>query len=352
MTISQQPLSSESASLSSAPESGPLREMTYAEAVRSALREEMLRDERVFLMGEDIGIYGGAFGVTRDLFDEFGEKRVRDTPISEAVIAGAAIGAALTGMRPIAEFQFSDFAAIAMDQIVNQGAKIRYMFGGKAEVPVVFRAPLGSGTGAAAQHSQSLEAWFAHVPGLKVVLPSTPADAKGLLIAAIRDPNPVIFLEHKVLYRQKGMVPVGDWQIPLGLADVKRQGTSLTIIALSIMVPRALAVAERLAEEGIEAEVIDLRTLRPLDEETLVNSVCKTGHVLIVHEAVLTGGFGGEIAARIAASKAFYYLDAPIMRLGGAEVPIPYHPILEKSATPQEEDIYQAARHLLQKQKL
>src|SRR5438270_4636347 len=325
-----------------------LQTMTYGEAIRQALREEMLRDPKVFLMGEDIGIYGGAFGITKGLLEEFGEARVRDTPISEAAIAGCAIGAALTGSRPVAEFQFSDFMAIAMDQIVNQGAKIRFMFGGKAEVPVVFRAPLGSGTGAAAQHSQSLEAWFAHVPGLKVVLPSTPADAKGLLSAAIRDPNPVIFLEHKVLYRQKGMVPLGDWEIPLGQAEVKRPGKDLTIIALSIMVPRALAVAERLAQEGIEAEVIDPRTLRPLDEETLVASVRKTGRVLIVQEAVLTGGFGGEIAARIAASKAFYYLDAPIMRLGGAEIPIPYQVKLEKLATPQEEDIYQAAQQLLQ----
>ncbi len=325
-----------------------LQEMTYAEAVRAALREEMLRDPRVFLMGEDIGIYGGAFGVTRGLVEEFGEERVRDTPISEAAIGGCAIGAALVGMRPVAEFQFSDFMAIAMDQIVNQGAKIRFMFGGKAEVPVVFRAPLGSGTGAAAQHSQSLEAWFAHVPGLKVVLPSTPADAKGLLTAAIRDPNPVIFLEHKVLYKEKGMVPTGEWVLPLGQADIKRPGKDLTIIALSIMVPRALAVASRLAQEGIEAEVIDPRTIRPLDEQTLVTSARKTGHVLIVHEAVQSGGFGGEIAARIAASEAFYYLDAPIMRLGGADVPIPYNPVLERAATPQEEDIYQAARRLLQ----
>src|SRR6266702_1978364 len=326
----------------------PLQQMTYAAAIRHVLQEEMRKDQRIFLMGEDIGIYGGAFGVTRGLFEEFGEKRVRDTPISEAVIAGSAIGAALTGMRPVAEFQFSDFMAIGMDQIVNQGAKIRYMFGGKAQVPVVFRGPLGSGTGAAAQHSQSLEAWFAHVPGLKVVLPSTPADVKGLLTAAIRDLNPVVFLEHKVLYKQKGMVPLGEWEIPLGQAEVKRPGKDLTIIALSIMVPRALAVAERLAQEGIEAEGIDPRTLRPLDEETLVNSAYKTGHVLIVHEAVLSGGFGGEIAARIAASRAFYYLDAPIVRLGGAESPIPFNPILEKRATPQEEDIYQAAHRLLQ----
>ena len=299
-------------------------------------------------MGEDIGIYGGAFGVTRGLLEEFGEERVRDTPISEQAIAGCAIGAALSGMLPVAEFQFSDFMTLAMDQIVNQGAKLRFMFGGKATVPVVFRSPLGSGMGFAAQHSQSLEAWFAHIPGLKVVLPSTPADASGLLRTSIHDPNIVIILEHKALYNLQGMVPVGDWRIPLGKADVKRKGKHLTIVALSIMVHRALAIAERLAKEGIEAEVIDPRSLRPLDEETLVDSVSKTGRVLIVQEAVLTGGFGGEIAARIAASRAFYYLDAPIMRLGGAEIPMPYQVQLEKRATPQEEDIYQAAQQLLQ----
>src|SRR6266700_4221124 len=301
----------------------PLQKITYAAAIRQVLQEEMRKDQRIFLMGEDIGIYGGAFGVTRGLLEEFGEERVRDTPISEAAIAGCAIGAALTGMLPVAEFQFSDFMTLATDQIVNQGAKLRFMFGGKAEVPVVFRAPLGSGVGFAAQHSQCLEAWFAHIPGLKVVLPSTPADAKGLLHTAIRDQNVVIFLEHKVLYRKQGMVPNGDWQVPFGQAEVKRKGKHLTIIALSIMVHRALAVAERLAQEGIEVEVIDQRSLRPLDEETLVDSVCNTGRVLIVQEAVLTGGFGGEIAARIAASKAFYYLDAPIIRLGGAEIPCP-----------------------------
>jgi acetoin:2,6-dichlorophenolindophenol oxidoreductase subunit beta len=326
----------------------PSQQMTYAAAIRQVLQEEMRRDPRIFLMGEDIGIYGGAFGVTRGLLDEFGEERVRDTPISEQAIAGCAIGAALSGMLPVAEFQFSDFMTLAMDQIVNQGAKLRFMFGGKAKVPVVFRAPIGSGLGFAAQHSQSLEAWFAHVPGLKVVLPSTPADASGLLRSAIHDPNIVIFLEHKALYNRQGMVPTGDWRVPLGKAEVKRKGKHLTIIALSIMVHRALAVAERLAQEGIEAEVIDPRSLRPLDEETLVDSVCNTGRVLIVQEAVLTGGFGGEIAARIAASKAFYYLDAPVMRLGGAEIPIPYQVQLEKRATPQEEDIYQAAQLLLQ----
>jgi acetoin:2,6-dichlorophenolindophenol oxidoreductase subunit beta len=341
MTISHsQSLTGETGELS-------LQKMTYVAAIRQVLQEEMRRDPRIFLMGEDIGIYGGAFGVTRGLLEEFGEERVRDTPISELAIAGCAIGAALSGMLPVAEFQFSDFMTLAMDQIVNQGAKLRFMFGGKAKVPVVFRAPIGSGLGFAAQHSQSLEAWFAHVPGLKVVLPSTPADASGLLRSAIHDPNIVIFLEHKALYNQQGMVPTGDWRIPFGKAEVKRKGKHLTIIALSIMVHRAMAVAERLAEEGIEAEVIDPLTLRPLDVDTLVDSVSRTGRVLIVHEAVLTGGFGGEIAARIAESSAFYYLDAPIMRLGGAEIPIPYQIQLEKHATPQEEDIYQAAQLLL-----
>ncbi len=325
-----------------------MQQMTYAEAVRRALQEEMASDPRVFLLGEDIGIYGGAFGVTKGLLEEFGEERVRDTPISEQVIAGCAIGAALTGMRPVAEFQFSDFMTLAMDQIVNQGAKLRFMFGGKAQVPVVFRAPFGSGAGLAAQHSQSLEAWFAHVPGLKVILPSTPADAYGLLRAAIHEPNIVIFLEHKALYRQSSLVPSAPYETPIGKAAVLREGKHLTIIALSIMVSRVLAVAERLAQEGIEAEVIDPRTIRPLDEETLIASARKTGHVLIVHEAVLTGGFGGEIAARIADSDAFYYLDAPIKRLGGAEVPIPYQVKLEKRATPQEEDIYRAVHLLLQ----
>lgn len=322
-------------------------EMTYAEAIRSALTEEMRRDPSVFMLGEDIGIYGGAFAVTRGMIDEFGEERIRDTPISEMAIAGAAIGAALTGMRPVAEIQFSDFMALSMDQLVNQGAKIRYMFGGKARVPLVIRAPLGSGTGAAAQHSQSLEAWFAHVPGLKVVLPSTPADAKGLLIAAIRDDNPVVFLEHKLLYRQKGLVPVGEHSVPLGQTDVKRKGSDVTIVALSVMVSRALAAAERLHAEGIEAEVVDPRTLRPLDDAPIVASVRKTGRVLIVHEAVQTGGFGGEIAARIVDSEAFYYLDAPVRRLAGAETPIPYNPTLERAAVPQEDDIVQAARLLV-----
>lgn len=336
-----------SASTPSTPEERETRQLTYAEAIREALSEEMRRDPSVFLLGEDIGIYGGAFAVTRGMYDEFGPERIRDTPISEMAIAGAAIGAALTGTRPVAEIQFSDFLALSMDQLVSQGAKIRYMFGGKATVPMVIRAPLGSGTGAAAQHSQSLENWFAHIPGLKVVLPSTPADAKGLLIAAIRDNNPVVFLEHKLLYRVKGPVPVGEYTIPLGVSDVKRQGQDLTIVAYSIMAQRALAAAERLARAGIEAEVVDPRTIRPLDDQPIINSVRKTGRALVVHEAVQHGGFGGELVSRIVESDAFYYLDAPVRRLGGAETPIPYNPTLERAAVPQEDDIYHAALRLV-----
>lgn len=321
--------------------------MTFAQAVRSALREEMLRDDRVFLMGEDIGVYGGAFGVTDGLLSEFGPERIRDTPISEAAIAGAAIGAALGGFRPVAEFQFFDFILLAMDQLVNQAAKIRYMFGGTVSVPLVVRGPAGSGTGAAAQHSQSLEALFAHIPGLKVVAPSTPRDAKGLLLASIRDPNPVVFVEHKLLYKTKGDVPDGDDTIPLGSAEIKRPGRDVTVVATQIMVPRALAAAERLASEGIEVEVIDPRTLAPLDMPTIEESVARTGRLVIVHEAVRTGGIGAEIAAGIAQSAAFDYLDAPIVRIAGQPVPIPYNKELERCAVPQEDDIVGAVRSVL-----
>lgn len=323
------------------------REITYAEAIREALRQEMRRDERVFLIGEDIGIYGGAFGVTYGLLEEFGEERVRDTPISEQTIAGAAIGAALIGMRPVAEIMFMDFVTLAMEQLVNQAAKLHFMFGGKAKVPMVLRTPAGSGTGAAAQHSQSLEAWFVHVPGLKVVMPSTPYDAKGLLISAIRDDNPVIFVEHKLLYKTKGPVPEEEYTIPLGVADVKREGSDVTIVATSIMVRRALAAAEKLAQEGIEAEVIDPRTLKPLDTETIISSVMKTGRALIVHEAPKTCGFGAEVSARITEGEAFFYLDAPVRRLAGMDVPIPYNPKLERGVVPQEEDIIKAVRELV-----
>ena len=322
------------------------REITYLEAVREALLQEMRRDPDVFLLGEDIGVYGGAFGVTRGLLDEFGPERVRDTPISEAAIAGAATGAALMGMRPVMEVMFMDFITISMNQLVNQAAKIRFMFGGKASIPMVVRAPAGSGTGAAAQHCQSLEAWFVHVPGIKVVTPATPFDVKGLLVTAIRDNNPVIFVEHKLLYRTKGAVPEDLYAIPLGQAEVRRPGRDVTIVAYSIMVPRALEAAGRLSEEGIEVEVVDLRCLKPLDEETVVRSVSKTGRVLIVHEAPRTGGFGGELAAVIANSEAFDYLDAPIRRLCGRDIPIPYNRTLEQATVPQVEDIVAAARSL------
>lgn len=324
-----------------------MREITYAQAIKEAMCEEMRRDESVFLMGEDVGLYGGAFGVSVGMLEEFGEERVRDTPISEAAVIGAAVGAAVTGMRPVAEIMFSDFMTIGMDQLVNQAAKIRYMFGGKAKVPMVVRTPGGSGTGAAAQHSQSLEAWFCHVPGLKVVIPSTPADAKGLLKAAIRDDNPVVFIEQKLLYRKKGPVPEEDYSIPLGKADIKRSGKDITIITYGRMTPVCLEAAEELAAQGIDTEVIDVRTLIPLDKAAIIASAAKTGRVLIVHEAVQTGGFGGEIAAVIADSEAFYYLDAPVRRLGGLDVPIPYCPELEKNVVPTLEKITEAVKELL-----
>ncbi|MDM5319578.1 alpha-ketoacid dehydrogenase subunit beta [Bacillus altitudinis] len=323
-----------------------MREISYLEAVREAMSQEMRENQDVFILGEDIGVYGGAFGVTRGMIEEFGSERVRNTPISEAAIAGGAVGAALTGMRPILELQFSDFITIAMDQLVNQAAKTRYMFGGKGKVPLVVRTPAGSGTGAAAQHSQSLEAWMAHIPGLKVVQPSTAYDAKGLLKAAMDDDNPVIFYEHKLLYKTIGEVPEESYSIPLGKADVKRSGKDVTIVATAIMVHKALEAAKELEAEGIDVEIIDPRTLVPLDEETIIESVKKTGKCIVVHEAVKRGGYGGEIASMIAESEAFDYLDAPIKRLGGLAVPIPYNPTLEKAVIPQVPDIIEAAKEL------
>jgi pyruvate/2-oxoglutarate/acetoin dehydrogenase E1 component len=325
-----------------------MRELTYLEAVREALWQEMERDERVFVIGEDVGVYGGAFGVTRGMVEHFGAERVIDTPISEYGIAGAITGAALTGMRPVGEIMFMDFTTLAMEQLVNQAAKMRFMFGGTIEVPFVLRCPAGSGTGAAAQHSQSLEAWFVHVPGLKVVMPSTPYDVKGLLLAAIRDPNPVIFVEHKLLYKTRGPAPEASYTVPLGKAEVKRAGRDLTLIATSIMVVRSLEAAAQLAEEGIEVEVVDPRTLKPLDTETIVASVSKTGRVLIVHEACKTGGYGAELSAAIAESEAFDYLDAPIVRLAGRDMPIPYNRMLEHHTVPQVEDIVGKARAIVQ----
>jgi pyruvate dehydrogenase E1 component beta subunit len=325
-----------------------IRELTYAEAIREALAIALEADERVILMGEDIGLYGGAFQVTGDLVERFGEDRVIDTPISELGGAGVAVGAALTGMRPVYEFQFSDFSMLAMEQIVNQAAKIRYMLGGAVNVPVVFRMPTGSGLGGAAQHSQSLEAWFAHVPGLKVVEPSTPHDVKGMLLSAIADPDPVILFEHKLLYKTKGPVPEGDYRVALDKAALRRAGRDLTIVATGIMTHRALEAASILAQEGVEAEIVDLRCLRPIDGEAIVASVKKTTRLLAVYEGVKTLGLGAEISALVAESEAFDYLDAPILRLGGAEAPIPYSPVLERAAVPQVEDIVAAARGLAQ----
>lgn len=323
------------------------RILTYAEALREAMTQAMERDERVFLMGEDIGVYGGAFGVTQGLIERFGAERVRDTPISENNIAGTAIGAGVTGLRAVAEMQFMDFVTLAMEQIVLQGAKIRYMFGGKAHVSMVLRLPAGSGTGAAAQHSQSLEALFMNIPGLKVVFPSTPYDAKGLLLAAMADNNPIMFVEHKLLYKSKGPVPAEPYIVPLGKADVKRTGKDVTVIATGVMVSRTLEAAETLAKTGIEVEVIDPRTLKPYDAETMIQSVKKTGRLIVVHEAPLVGGFGGEIAAMIAQSAAFAFLEAPIVRLGGADVPVPYNRNLERAMAPQVETIVEAVRELV-----
>lgn len=314
-------------------------EITYAEAIRSAMSEEMRRDVRVFLFGEDIGRYGGAFGVSFGMLDEFGPERIKETPISEAAIVGAAAGAAMVGMRPIAEIMFMDFILLAMEQLVNQAAKVRFMFGGKASVPMVIRMPAGSGTGAAAQHSQSLESLLIHIPGIKVVNPSTPYDAKGLLLSSIRDPNPVCFIEHKLLYKTKGEVPDEEYIIPLGVADVKREGGDITVVANNIMVSRALKVAEKLGRERIEVEVIDPRTLRPMDVDTITKSVRKTGRLLVIHEACKTGGWAGEVIASIASSPAFDYLDAPMRRLTGKDIPIPYNRNLELAAVPQEDDI-------------
>lgn len=324
-----------------------VRELSYSQAIQEAMAIAMEADERVILMGEDIGVYGGAFQVTGDLIDRFGPDRVMDTPISELGGAGVAVGAAVTGLRPIFEFQFSDFAALAMEQIVNQAAKMRYMLGGAVSVPVVMRFPAGSGTGAAAQHSQSIEAWLGHVPGLKVIQPATPHDVKGMLLAAVADPDPVMIFEHKLLYKMKGPVPEGYYTVQIGKAEVLRTGQDLTIVATSIMVHKALEAAETLAAEGLDIEVIDLRTVRPMDRETIIESVKKTSKLMCVYEGVKTLGVGAELSAMIAESEAFDYLDAPIIRLGGSETPIPYNPELEKAAVPQVPGIISAARDLI-----
>jgi len=321
-------------------------ERTMAEALNAAFHGEMARDPGVFVMGEDVGLIGGIFGVTRGLREKFGEDRVRDTPISEATFVGAGVGAAIAGLRPVVEIQIFDFVAMTMDQIVNQAAKFRYMLGGQPTVPVVIRGPQGGGIRLAAQHSQSLEAWFCHVPGLVVVAPSTPYDAKGLLVSAIRDDNPVIFLEHKALYAVKGPVPDEHYAIPLGKADVKRAGSDVTIVATQVMVARALAAAADLEKEGVSVEVIDPRTLVPLDEATVLASVAKTGRLVIAHEAVKRGGWGAELAALVA-EKALDSLDAPIVRVAARAVPMPYNDSLERATIPSQQDIVAAVKSLL-----
>jgi pyruvate/2-oxoglutarate/acetoin dehydrogenase E1 component len=322
-----------------------MREITYAEAVREAQAIEMRRDPDVFIAGEDIGKLGGSFGATKDLWKEFGP-RVFDTPISETGIMGLAVGSAAAGLRPCVELMYVDFIGVCLDEIMNQAAKMRYMFGGKAKVPLVMRTCCGAGVRGAAHHSQSLEAILTHVPGLKVIMPSNPADAKGLLISAIRDDNPVMFLEHKVLYSVKGECPEGEYTVPIGKAAIAREGRDVTIVAWSLMVKRALSAAKKLEREGIDAEVVDVRTLVPLDRETIYNSVRKTHKLVIVHEAVRTSGFGAEIAAS-AAEDIMEELDAPVKRVTAPDTCIPSSPILEDAYMPDEQKIMEAVRSLL-----
>ncbi len=327
-------------------EGDSMRQITYAQALVEAQREEMRRDSRVFIMGEDVGLYGGAYGATRDLFNEFGGQRVIDTPISEATIGGAAVGAAMSGMRPIAEIMYVDFTPLAMDQIANQGAKNRYMFGGKTSVPMVVRTEGGAGRAIAAHHSQSLESLWTHFPGIYVVMPSTPYDAKGLLKASVRDDNPVMFIEHKMLYKEKGPVPEEEYIIPLGVADIKRAGKDVTLVTYSRMVLRALEAAEKLAAENIDVEVIDLRTLKPLDIDTVVNSVKKTGRLVVVSEAYENTGFINEIMAQVN-ELAFDYLDAPMVRVASANVPVPRAERLEDTAIPNVNRIMDACKKVV-----
>jgi pyruvate/2-oxoglutarate/acetoin dehydrogenase E1 component len=319
--------------------------MTCSQALAEALAEEMERDETIIILGEDITAHGGIFGQFKGLPNRFPD-RVKDTPISETCLIGAGLGAALTGMRPLVDMHFADFFTTAMDEIANQTAKIRYMFGGQAKIPMVIWAPDGGGLSAAAHHSQCLESWFVHTPGLKVVVPSEPADVKGLMKSAIRDDDPVIFFQHKKLFAQKGPVPKGEYLIPLGKADIKRKGKDLTIITYSRMTYISLEAAEQLAKEGIEAEVIDLRTLKPLDFDLIAESVKKTYHALVVHEACVTGGFGAEVAARIG-EELFDDLDAPVVRVGAKDVPIPFSPVLENFVLPQVSDVLKGAKKVL-----
>ena len=325
-----------------------MREIEYREAIREAIIEEMDRDRKVFLIGEDIGIYGGAFKAYKGLLDKYGPDRVINTPISEAAIIGAGIGAALTGYRPIVEIMFIDFATLAMDQIANQAAKIHFMSGGSLNVPLVIRTQGGVGKGLATQHSQSLEAWFYHIPGLKVVMPATSYDVKGLLKTAVRDNSPVIFIEHKMVYPVKGAVPEEEYTIPFGKADIKRKGEDVTIFAYSNMVIKSLEAAEELEREGISCEVVDPRTLVPLDIDEVINSVKKTGRLIIVSEACRRGSVASDISARIT-ERAFDYLSAPVKIVAGLDTPIPYNSTLEQASIPQKADIIKAVKELLQK---
>ena len=318
-----------------------MREITYREAVREALREEMRRDEHVFVIGVDVAAAGGVFKVTAGLLAEFGPERVIDTPLSEAAIIGASVGAALMGMRPITEIMFADFATIAADGIINSAAKLHYISGGEMSVPMVIRMAYGAGPNWGSQHTQSIESWLANVPGLTIVMPSTAYDAKGMLKSAIRSSNPVVFLEHKLLYGKKGEVPEAEFLVPLGAADVRRTGEDATIVASGLMVERALGAARVLAEDGTSVEVVDLRSVQPLDEETILGSVAKTGRLVIVHEAPVRGGYGGEVAAVVAA-KAFRHLDAPIQRVGAPWAPVPFGPVLVGAYVPTEADIVRA----------
>jgi pyruvate/2-oxoglutarate/acetoin dehydrogenase E1 component len=324
-----------------------MAQMNMSLAINNAMDLEMERDSTVFLIGEDIGLTGGVFGTTAGLYAKFGDKRVMDTPISESGFVGAAAGAAALGLRPVVSLMFVDFIGVCLDQILNQAAKMRYMFGGKAKIPMVVRANFGAGLGAGAQHSQSLEAFFMHIPGIKVIMPSTPYDAKGLLIAAIRDDNPVIYLEHKMLYGMPGEVPEESYTIPIGSADIKRPGTDVTVVATGFMVHHALKAAEKAEADGISVEVLDPRSLLPLDETVILESVKKTHRLIVVHEAVKFAGCGAEIAAMVA-EKAFDYLDAPIMRIGAPFCPVPFSPVLEAAYLPGEAAIRDALRSIMQ----
>lgn len=323
-----------------------MKEIRYIRVVTEALREELARDPNVFIMGEDVGRGGGSFSATRGLLEEFGPQRVVDAPLAESGFMGLCMGAAMTGLRPVVEIMFMDFVTVCMDEIANEIAKARYIFGGQLQVPITIRTPHGSGGSAGAHHSQCLEAWFTHIPGLKVVLPSTPADVKGLLKSSIRDDDPVLFIEHKGLYALKGDIPEEEYTIPLGKADIKREGSDVTVFAMGKMVFEALKAADVLSGEGISIEVVDPRTLYPLDKEAILNSVQKTGRLVIAHEAVKTSGFGAEIAA-IVAEEAFDYLDAPIKRVGAPFAPVPFAKPLEEFYMPSSKHIVEAVKSLL-----